>query len=201
LRPARWLQRNSDVIHPRTCLAVALAALAFAFAPRAFADPHPGAPAPAFTAIDLNGHVHSSRELAQHPTLVVVCTSGDASRAADEWLQRAHAQMAHAGVRVITVVALSLPFFVTDGMVRDRARPQTPNAAWGDTWIEIHGNAQRALGVSDGSSTPYVFTVDSTGHVLASVHVAVQHPNAHAIFASLVNALSAMVVSPDPRRL
>lgn len=183
-------------MHPRTWLAASLATLALSVAPRIHADPHPGAPPAWFAAADLNGHTHSSRELAARPTLVVVCTSGDAQRAANQWLTRAHVQLSHAGVRVVTVVALSLPFFITEGMVRDRARPQLPANEWGDTWIEIHGAAQRALGVADGSATPYVFTVDQRGRVLASVHATVEHPTARVIFASLAALLSVAIEPP-----
>ena len=175
-------------MNTRTLTAAAFAAIALGSAPsQSFADPRPGAATPTFSAEDLNGRSRSSRELTQRPTVVVVCTSADASRAADAWLQQAHAH-AHGQVRVITVVALRLPFFVSQGMVRGRARPQVHGQEWGNTWIDIHGDVQRALGVADGSATPYVFSVDASGHVVASVHANVNHPSASAVLASIETA-------------
>jgi hypothetical protein len=181
-------------MNPRTLTAAAFAALILGSASQTHADPRPGATAPSFDVEDLNGRSHSSREFAQRPTVVVVCTSADASSAANAWLQQAK-NRAHGQVRVVTLVALRLPFFVSQGMVRGRARPQVNQQEWGNTWIDIHGSVQNALGLSDGSATPYVFTVDSTGHVVASVHAPVNHPAANAIMSAIDQAGGALAAS------
>jgi hypothetical protein len=142
--------------------------------------------------------VHSSREFVQHPTVIIVCTSADAQSAAAAWLRRAREQSTQGSVHVITIVALHLPFFVSDAMVMNRARPQVSPGDWGTTWIDVHGDAQRALGVADGSATPFVFTVDTSGRVLASVHATVEHPSARTIFTSVDPAQHAIVDRREP---
>jgi hypothetical protein len=181
-------------MNPRTLTAAAFAALILGSASQTHADPRPGAAAPSFDAEDLNGRAHSSRELAQRPTVVVVCTSADASSAANAWLQQAK-NRAHGQVRVVTLVALRLPFFVSQGMVRGRARPQVNPGEWTNTWIDVHGHVQSALGISDGSATPYVFTVDAQGRVVASVHAPVNHPSASAIMSAIDQVGGALAAS------
>lgn len=88
-------------------------------------------------------------------------------------------------MRVVTLVAIRVPFFVSTDYVRERARSETPSERWGDTWIDAHGRVQDVLGIGDGSGEPWVFTLDGQGRVLSSVHGPLVEPLARAVFSTL----------------
>jgi hypothetical protein len=83
-----------------------------------------------------------------------------------------------------SLIALKLPFFVSEGTARGKAKGQVPREYWEDTWLDKNGGMARALGLSS-SETPYVMALDAEGRVLASVHATVDSPDARTIGSAL----------------
>ncbi|MBN8468691.1 hypothetical protein JYJ95_19435 [Corallococcus exiguus] len=152
-------------------------------APGAFALPSRGQPLPEFSARDLTSGPHASGELKGRPTLLVVITDKDAGDQMRGWFDAAD-QHVPDSVHRQSLIALKLPFFVSEGTARGKAKGQVPKDYWKDTWLDKSGGMAKALGLSS-SDTPYVLALDAEGRVLASVHAKVDSPEARAIWSAL----------------
>ncbi|MBN9687250.1 MULTISPECIES: hypothetical protein [unclassified Corallococcus] len=152
-------------------------------APGAFALPSRGQPLPEFSARDLTSGQHASDELNGRPTLLVVITDKDAGDRMRGWFDAADAHVADS-VHRQSLITLKLPFFVSEGAARGKAKNQVPQAFWKDTWMDKNGGMAKALGLSP-SDTPYVLALDAQGRVVASVHATVDSPEARAIWSAL----------------
>src|SRR5689334_10644693 len=114
----------------------ALLAVSLATVPiTALADPRPGAAFPSFSARDLSDRWHNQRELSGRRTLVVALSGPDAGDAAAQWVTAASSRY-HGGVRVVTLVALDMPFYAPDGIVRSQARARSAQSRWQHTWLD-----------------------------------------------------------------
>lgn len=147
----------------------------------ALAEPSVGQPLPPFVGTDLTGAQRHSSDLLGHAAVVIAATSRAASGEAQAWSQEV---VEHSGgdVPLVTLMAIDLPFFISDGMALDIARGKIPQKYWKRTWLGGEGDIQRALQLEPGSETPYVFTLDAQGHVTAVVHVRVDDPEAARIW-------------------
>ncbi|MBZ4329846.1 hypothetical protein [Corallococcus sp. AS-1-12] len=152
-------------------------------APGAFALPSPGQSLPAFSAHDLTNGKHASDELKGRPTLMVVITDKDAGSQMRGWFDAADQHVPDT-VHRQSLIALKLPFFVSEGAARGKAKGQVPREFWEDTWLDKNGGMAKALGLSS-SETPYVLALDAQGRVLASVHATVDSPDARTIWSAL----------------
>jgi hypothetical protein len=168
---------------PTRAFAAALAAATLLLAQSALATPRPGEQFPVFAGRDVVGQPHSSREFAGHRTLVVVITDRGAADAMRAWNTTAATRLPP-GTRLKALVSLHLPPIATDGMVRVRARMDTPREYWGDTLIDGNGQMAHALGLPR-SDVPYAFALDPHGRVLAAAHARVDAPEAHVIWQAL----------------
>jgi hypothetical protein len=128
-----------------------------------------GKPLPSFSATDLTGHAHTAQELGGKPTILIVVPGQDAESSSGAWARWAGARYG-AAVRQVVIVALDLPFFVPEGVVRNSAKRKTPRDFWNDTWIDVRGGVQGALGIPGGGQEPYVYALDGAGNVKARVH-------------------------------
>lgn len=140
-----------------------------------------GQPLPAFQGTDLTGTERQSSELVGRPAVVIAATSRSASGAAQAW-GRALAGHTGDGMPLITLMAVDLPFFISNGMALRVARGKIPRSYWPDTWLGGEGDIQRALELEPDSDTPYVFTLDDQGNITAAVHAGVDAPEADRIW-------------------
>ena len=152
--------------------------------PGAFALPRAGQPLPAFSANDLKNGAHSSEELKGRPALVVIITDKAAGEAMRQWYAVADQQQVPESVRRQSLITLKLPFFVSEGAARGKAKGQVPEDFWKDTWLDKDGDMGEALGLAS-SRTPYVLALDAEGRVVASVHATADSPEARSIWAAL----------------
>ncbi|WP_223644018.1 hypothetical protein [Corallococcus sp. EGB] len=152
-------------------------------APGVFALPSRGQPLPEFAARDLTSGPHESDELKGHPTLVVVITDKDAGDRMRDWFNAADEHMPDS-VHRQSLISLKLPFFVSEGTARGKAKNQVPRDYWKDTWLDKNGGMARALGLAP-SDTPYVLALDAQGRVVAGVHATVDSPQARTIWSAL----------------
>lgn len=167
----------------RSILTVSALAGVLLTAPGAFALPSQGQSLPEFSAHDLTNGKHASDELKGRPTLLVVITDKDAGDPMRGWFDAAD-QHVPDSVHRQSLIALKLPFFVSEGAARGKAKNQVPREFWKDTWLDKNGGMAKALGLSS-SDTPYVLALDAEGRVVASVHATVDSPEARAIWSAL----------------
>lgn len=164
-------------------LRVSVLAGALLLAPGAFALPSRGQSLPDFSARDLTSGRHQSDELKGTPTLMVVITDKDAGDHMRGWFNEADRHIADS-VHRQSLITLKLPFFVSEGTARGKAKKEVPQDYWQDTWLDKNGGMAKALGISP-SDTPYVLALDADGRVMAAVHATVDSPQARAIWSAL----------------
>jgi hypothetical protein len=149
----------------------------------AVALPGAGEPVPTFAAKDLLGQPHESREWLGRCTLLVVITDQHGGDEMRRWFDTATPRLPEE-VHRASIISLGLPFYVSTGMVRSRAKDQVPQQFWRDTWADKDSKMAKVLGLAT-SRTPYVLALDEHGQVLASVHGTVDSPEAQAIWDAL----------------
>lgn len=161
-----------------------LLALLLAGAATAGELPSAGEALPPVDGHNLLGQAQTRADLvAGAPTLLVVLTDQDGADAMKAWFDAADTR-APANLTRKSIVSLHLPFFVSEGMARDRAKGRTPRQYWGDTLLDVRGRMARQLGLAR-STTPYAFVVGPDGKVLASVHAPVDAPGTDALWKAL----------------
>jgi hypothetical protein len=97
------------------------------------------------------------------------------------WYTAADSRMP-ASVGRESLLSLGLPFFVSMGQARDKARRQVPRQYWQATLLD-RGDMAKQLGLDD-AQVPYVFVLDERGVVVAAVHATVDSPQATDIWNS-----------------
>lgn len=148
-----------------------------------WAMPAPGETLPEFSTRDLLDKPHESRELKGKKTLLVVITDKDAGDAMQHWFDTADTHVP-GSVHRASILTFKLPFFVSTGTARGKAKQRVPRQYWGDTWLDKNGDMANALGLSS-SHTPYAFALDANGRVVAAVHAAADAPEARAVWDAL----------------
>ncbi|NMO21969.1 hypothetical protein HPC49_35105 [Pyxidicoccus fallax] len=147
------------------------------------AVPRPGESLPDFSTKDLLDQPHKSQELVGRTTLLVVITDKDGGDEMKRWFDTATARVPDS-VHRASILSFKLPFFVSAGTVRGKAREKVPRAFWRDTWLDKNGDMAKALGLPS-SRTPFAFVLDAKGRVVAAVHGTVDSPDARAVWDSL----------------
>ncbi len=168
----------------RSVLVALGVAAALLFSPGAHALPRAGEALPSFSAKDLNGGDHSSRELEGQRTLVVAMTDRNAGEAMQRWFDAADARLGKGSYAATALISLRLPFFVSGGAARGKARQRVPREFWEETWLDRDGRMARVLGLPS-SRDPFVLVVDARGRVLASLHGLPDSPEAGRIWSAL----------------
>lgn len=165
-------------------LAVMLGLVAALVLPgRGEALPKSGETVPSFTAKDLLDTPHVSREWLGRRVMLVVMTEQHAGDEVRRWFDTAATRIPE-DVHRASIISLRLPFYVSTGMARGRAKEQVPEEFWVDTWLDKDGKMAQRLGLAT-SRQPYVLALDERGAVLASVHGTVDLPEAEEIWAAL----------------
>lgn len=181
-KPSRHEQPKPPRRSPR--LAALTLAGALLLTPAAWAVPRPGEELPAFSAKDLNGTEHKSQELRGQRTLVVAMTDRNGGDAMQRWFDAADARLGKGRYESKALISLKLPFFVSGGAARGRAKEKVPQAFWEETWLDRDGRMAKVLALPS-SREPFVFVVDAQGRVLASVHGPADGPEAGSIWSAL----------------
>ncbi len=147
------------------------------------ARPAAGETAPSFSAKDLLGQPHTSREWQGQRVLLVVITEQQGGDEMRRWFDTAATRIPE-DVHRASIISLGLPFYVSTGMARSRAKEQVPRQFWNDTWLDKDARMAKVLGLAT-SRQPYVLALDEQGQVLASVHGTVDAPEAQAVWDAL----------------
>jgi hypothetical protein len=162
-------------------------------ASRAEAIPQVGSQFPAFSASDVTGQQHHSRELVGHVSLVMVGTDSDVGDALRAWGSVADRRLPANAQRVI-VMALDLAVIVPTALARSQARDGTPHHLWHLSWMDIGGTLRPTIGIPE-SEVPWIFVVDASGRVVANAHCAASDAGAAPIWRALETSAQALAAS------
>jgi hypothetical protein len=127
-------------------------------------------PWPSFTATTLSGEkVHSDKLLGQ-PTLLILTPSRNAAESTREWVSALRTKIDHSKYRVRDVLAVNLPFFMSEEDAIGRAKEKVPKRYHDQTWILNSQVMENALRVPSDSDEAVLCVLDKNGTLVSQVH-------------------------------
>lgn len=145
-------------------------------------------PWPSFTATTLNGEKVDSDKLLGQPTLLILTPSRDAAESTRQWVNRLRSQIDHRKYRVRDVLAVDLPFFMSEEDAIGKAKEKVPQRYHDQTWILNSQVMEGALGVPSDSEEAVIVVLDTNGNLVSQVHGVVTD----ARMTEITNALQAL---------
>lgn len=127
-------------------------------------------PLPSFQATALSGESVSEAQLLGQPTVLVVTPSRDASEETKAWAKALMDALDPQQVRVRDVIAIDLPFFMSEQDALDRARDKIPQRFHDKTWLLAEPVLEQALDIPTESAQAWVLVFDARGKVVTRVH-------------------------------
>ncbi|WP_167784590.1 TlpA family protein disulfide reductase [Ramlibacter rhizophilus] len=124
-------------------------------------------PVPSFKATVLTGEVVTEQKLLGQPTVLIVTPSRDAAQETRQWVQALRKNIQPGKVRVRDVLALDLPFFISEQDALSRARQKIPDRYHDQTWLMNEGPLEEAFSIPASSEDAFVLVLDSQGQVVA----------------------------------
>ncbi len=128
-----------------------------------------GSPIPAFTATALSGSKVTSDKLIGQPTILIVTPSKDAAEDTRLWAKALRKNIDQKSIRIRDVLAVDLPFFMSESDAIGRAKAKIPARFYDQTWIFAKADLENALGIPTDSHKAFVLVLDSSGSVVARV--------------------------------
>jgi predicted transcriptional regulator len=144
-----------------------LLALLTVFGPPAIAG---NGPWPSFTATKLSGEKVHSNELIGQPTLIILTPCSDAAESTREWVNALRLKMDLSKYRVRDVLAVDLPFFMSEDDVIDKAKEKIPKHYHDQTWILNSQVMEDAMGVPSDSDEAVIVVLNTSGNLVAQIH-------------------------------
>lgn len=126
-------------------------------------------PIPNFTATVLTGEKVSSAQLIGQPTILIVTPSTEAATDTRLWAEALRKNVNQREVRIIDVLAIDLPFFMSEEDAIGRAKEKIPARYQDQTWISSKSNLETALNIPSSSAKAFVFVLNAQGNILARV--------------------------------
>ena len=126
-------------------------------------------PIPDFTATALTGEKVSAAQLIGQPTILIVTPSTDAAKDTRLWVEALRKDIDQSGVRIRDVLAIDLPFFMSEEDAIGRAKEKIPARYHDQTWILNESSLERAFNIPRDSARAFVFVLDTQGKVIARV--------------------------------
>ncbi len=126
-------------------------------------------PIPDFTATALTGQKVSAAQLIGQQTILIVTPSRDAARDTRLWAEALRKNVDPRAVRIRDVLAIDLPFFMSEKDAIGRAKEKIPARYHDQTWISGESNLESALNIPRDSADAFVFVLDAQGKVIARV--------------------------------
>lgn len=127
-------------------------------------------PWPSFTATTLNGEQIDSDKLLGQPTLLLLTPSRNASESSREWVNALRSKIDQSKYRVRDVLAVNLPFFMSEEDVIGQAKEKVPKGYHDQTWILNSQVMENALGVPSDSDEAVIVVLDNKGNLVSQVH-------------------------------
>lgn len=135
--------------------------------PSAFAGDGPW---PSFTATTLNGEKVDSNKLIGQPTLLILTPTRNAAKSTREWVNTLRSKIDHDKYRIRDVLAVNLPFFMSEEDAIGRAKEKVPQRYHDQTWILNSQVMEEALGVPSDSDEAVIVVLDKNGDLISQVH-------------------------------
>jgi peroxiredoxin len=148
------------------CRGVLLVACMFSFL---LPSSHAQNALPSFEATVLTGETVTEKNLLGQPSILIVTPSTQAAESTRQWVQALRKNVDPSGVKVRDVLALDLPFFISEQEALDRAKQKIPEKYHDQTWLLAESSLEEALNVPASSEEAYVFALNSHGQVVARV--------------------------------
>lgn len=126
-------------------------------------------PIPEFTATALTGEKVSAAQLIGQPTILIVTPSTDAAKHTRLWAKALRKNIDQTQVRIRDVLAIDLPFFMSEEDAIGRAKEKIPARYQDQTWILSESSLESALNIPRNSARAFVFVLDAQGKVIARV--------------------------------
>jgi peroxiredoxin len=152
-------------ISMKTSITLALALLA----PAAAWSQMASSPIPHFMATALTGEKVSAAQLIGQPTILIVTPSKDAAKDTRLWAEALRKNIDQSAVRIRDVLAIDLPFFMSEEDAIGRAKEKIPARYQDQTWILNESILESALNIPRDSAKAFVFVLDAQGKVIARV--------------------------------
>jgi hypothetical protein len=144
-----------------------LFALVFLCGPPAIAGEGPW---PSFTATTLSGEKVDSDKLIGQPTLLILTPSGNAAGSTREWVKTLRSKIDQSKYRVRDVLAVDLPFFMSEEDAIGKAKERVPKRYHDQTWILNSQIMEATLGVPSDSDEAVIVVLDKNGNLVSQVH-------------------------------
>lgn len=125
------------------------------------------APIPDFEATSLTGKTVHSAQLRGRPTILLVMPGRDAEAQTRQWADTLRGRLDPQAYRVRAVLAVDLPFFLSEADAVGRARDEIPKRYWDETWLATKSEVETALDIPGSSRKAFVFVLDGDGSVVA----------------------------------
>lgn len=126
-------------------------------------------PIPDFTATALTGEKVSAAQLIGQPTILIVTPSKDAAKDTRLWAEALRKNVDQSTVRIRDVLAIDLPFFISEEYAIGQAKEKIPARYHDQTWFLTESNLKSALNIPLDSARAFVFVLNAQGKVLTRV--------------------------------
>lgn len=125
---------------------------------------------PQFQATALTGHAVRSEQLLGRPTLLIVTPSRQAAPATRAWVKALRKKIDPSRYHVRDVLAIDLPFFLSEQEALRQARKKIPSRYHDRTWLLDSAVLEKQLGIPRDSTEAYLLVLDRNGRIVARVH-------------------------------
>lgn len=124
---------------------------------------------PSFEATALTGQTVTEEKLIGQPSVLIVTPSRGAAEQTREWAQALRKNINQDKVRVRDVLALDLPFFISESDAIGRAKEKIPKQYHDQTWLLNESSLEQALNIPPSSEDAFVLVLNAEGKVVARV--------------------------------
>ena len=129
----------------------------------------PDSPIPSFEATALSGEKVTDAKLIGQPTILIVTPSKGAAADTRKWAQALREHLDEKSIRIRDVLAIDLPFFMSEADAIGRAKEKIPARYYDQTWILAETTLETALGIPTDSKSAFVLVLDAQGQIVARV--------------------------------
>jgi predicted transcriptional regulator len=142
-------------------------------------------PWPSFMATTLSGEKVDSDKLIGQPTLLILTPSSNAAESTREWVEALRSKIDQSEYRVRDVLAVNLPFFMSEEDAIGKAKEKVPKRYHDQTWILNSQIMEDALGVPSDSEEAVIVVLDKKGSLVSQVHGEVTTERMSQVFRAL----------------
>ncbi|GHA19750.1 hypothetical protein [Oceanisphaera arctica] len=129
----------------------------------------PNSPIPSFEATALSGEKITDAKLIGQPMILIITPSKAAAGDTRKWANALRENLDPKSIRIRDVLAVDLPFFMSEADAIGRAKEKIPARYYDQTWILDETSLETALNIPTGSASAYVIVLDSEGQIIARV--------------------------------